>query len=180
MISGHPDKFLPLTILAVFTFRTTNPLAPRIGCHLALLPLPESPEPSALAPAAQALGPSRTGSAPPRRGPDRALPPCPGFPAAELPRRPRQAPARQRAPVGGPTVHPLPETGDMPITDSRPRFHPLAQNPDLCWRYSQYGPASLQIDGVHRLAVNCKSFPDRTQANNPLVEPGSISSRQDH
>lgn len=73
-------------------FRTTNPLAPRIGCHLALLPLPESPEPSALAPAAQALGPSCTGSAPPRRGPERVLPPCPGSPPPVCPAAPGRRP----------------------------------------------------------------------------------------
>ena len=80
-------------------------------------------------PCGLALGPSRTGDLPAGARPRPS--PVPRISAAKLPRRPRHAPARQRAPVGGPTVHPLLETGDMPITDSRPRFHPLAQNPDL-------------------------------------------------
>ena len=145
-----------------------------------------APWPSALAPAAWPGPRAVSGPAAiPRREPDRALAPLPLISADDCPAAPGTRPppcpcARSRGWAGGPTGHPTQGTGDMPITDSRSRFHRLAQNPDLCWRYPLYGPASSQIDGVHRLAANCKSFPDRTQANNPQVGLGSISSRQDH
>jgi hypothetical protein len=84
----------------------------------------------------QALSPSAAPAAIPQQRPDRALPPRPDFRrrAAQPPQARARTPAS--APVGGQTGILSQNPGVVPITDSRPRFRPLAQNPDLWWQCS--------------------------------------------
>jgi hypothetical protein len=66
----------------------------------------------------------------PQQGPDHALPLRPRISADDCPLLPGRCPHACKRTRGWANGHPRRDPGFVPITDSRPRFHPLAQNPD--------------------------------------------------